>query len=259
MKVRRVQPHEGALYRKLRLNMLLESPAAFGDSFAHAQNLPDSYWAEMAEHSASSAENVIFIAFDGNHPCGAVSGMLIAPPVLSDQQTAVLSRAARGTPPTPEEAECLGPQLRAAALRLSERQWHDPHEAFDMLQHTGLKMGDIFRIMPPPRKPNEPDDMPPPPPPGGGPFGGRITSTSGMISGMWVDPTYRHRGIGQALMAAVIDWARAQGAERLELGVVEGNAPAIHLYERFGFKEVSRPMPAPPGETRRFRFTVRTL
>ena len=259
MEVRRLQCHEADLYRKIRLTMLVDSPSSFGESFAHAQSMPGSYWAEMVEQAATSPENATFIAFDGPNPCGAVSGMIISPPILSDEQTAILSRAARGICPTPEEAQLLGPQLHEAATLLVRQQWHDGREIFDVLAHGGLKVGDIMRIVPPPREPDAPDGAQPPPPPEGGPFGGHITCTSAMINGMWVDPSYRRKGIGHALLDAVIAWAKVQGAQRLELGVSEGNTPAIHLYEQLGFAEDSRPMPPPSDAMRRFRFMERSL
>jgi GNAT superfamily N-acetyltransferase len=52
---------------------------------------------------------------------------------------------------------------------------------------------------------------------------------------MWVAPEARRRGIGLALVDAVVNWARTQGHGRLLLDVGEQNAPAIALYERAGF------------------------
>lgn len=257
MKVRRLQRHEASLYRKIRLNMLVDSPSSFGESFAHAHSMPDSYWAEMVERAATSAENATFIAFDGPIPCGAVSGMIIAPPVLSDEQTAILSRAVKGTCPTPDEAKCLGPQFHATVSLLVKQQWSDGREVFDVLAHGGLKIADIMRIVPPPREPAAPDGAEPPP--ADGLFGRHITCTAAMINGMWVAPSHRRKGIGRALLDAVIAWAKEQGAQRLELGVSEGNTPAIHLYEQLGFVETSRPTPSAPNGMRRFRFMERSL
>jgi len=52
---------------------------------------------------------------------------------------------------------------------------------------------------------------------------------------MWVDPGYRGRGIGDALVTAVVDWARADGFRRLMLEVGDSNHAAIALYARHGF------------------------
>jgi ribosomal protein S18 acetylase RimI-like enzyme len=52
---------------------------------------------------------------------------------------------------------------------------------------------------------------------------------------MWVDPSFRGRGIGDALVAAVVVWARAAGHRRLRLEVADHNTSAVRLYERAGF------------------------
>jgi L-phenylalanine/L-methionine N-acetyltransferase len=53
---------------------------------------------------------------------------------------------------------------------------------------------------------------------------------------MAVHDDYQNRGIGTALMAAAIDLADNWfNLKRLELQVFTDNAPAIHLYEKFGF------------------------
>ncbi|HEY7293863.1 MAG TPA: GNAT family N-acetyltransferase, partial [Dehalococcoidia bacterium] len=53
------------------------------------------------------------------------------------------------------------------------------------------------------------------------------------LIGMWVDPARRGTGLGGALVRSVLDWALAQGVHRVELDVVETNAAAIRLYERY--------------------------
>lgn len=53
--------------------------------------------------------------------------------------------------------------------------------------------------------------------------------------GLMVAARYRRRGIGHALLGAAVEWARAAGVRKLELHVFPHNAPAIALYERFGF------------------------
>ena len=59
--------------------------------------------------------------------------------------------------------------------------------------------------------------------------------------GMLVAREWRGRGVGSALMAAGIDWARARGnIHKLSLGVFAHNAAGIALYEKFGFVEEGR-------------------
>jgi len=55
------------------------------------------------------------------------------------------------------------------------------------------------------------------------------------IGGMGVVPGERGRGLGVAVMNAVIARARARGARELWLEVLEQNAPAARIYERLGF------------------------
>ena len=52
-----------------------------------------------------------------------------------------------------------------------------------------------------------------------------------------VVPSKRGHGIGETLLAELIEQARAAGYERLSLSVEPGN-PARKLYERFGFSVV---------------------
>ena len=54
--------------------------------------------------------------------------------------------------------------------------------------------------------------------------------------GLMVAEGWRRQGIGRALLEAAVDWARGAGVRKLELHVFPHNAPAIALYERFGFE-----------------------
>ena len=53
--------------------------------------------------------------------------------------------------------------------------------------------------------------------------------------GLMVDAAYRRRGIGRALLAAAVEWAREVEIRKLELHVFPWNDAAIALYEDFGF------------------------
>lgn len=50
----------------------------------------------------------------------------------------------------------------------------------------------------------------------------------------------RGRGLGRALLAEVLDVGRRRGVETVFLEVRESNAPALGLYQRFGFTDVGR-------------------
>jgi putative acetyltransferase len=54
--------------------------------------------------------------------------------------------------------------------------------------------------------------------------------------GMAVHDDFQRRGVGSALMAAMLELADGWlGLRRLEMEVWEDNSTAIHLYEKFGF------------------------
>lgn len=55
------------------------------------------------------------------------------------------------------------------------------------------------------------------------------------IVGMGLMPEFRGRGIGEQLLRATIDTARAKGLTRIELTVRENNLNAIALYKKIGF------------------------
>jgi ribosomal protein S18 acetylase RimI-like enzyme len=57
---------------------------------------------------------------------------------------------------------------------------------------------------------------------------------------MAVARDWRGRGVGSALLAAGIDWARERGLHKLSLTVFPHNAAAIALYRTFGFVEEGR-------------------
>jgi ribosomal protein S18 acetylase RimI-like enzyme len=57
---------------------------------------------------------------------------------------------------------------------------------------------------------------------------------------MAVARDWRGRGVGSALLAAAIEWAREQGLHKLVLDVFPHNEAAIALYRKFGFVEEGR-------------------
>lgn len=55
--------------------------------------------------------------------------------------------------------------------------------------------------------------------------------------GISIQQNYCNIGIGSIMIEIAIKQAKENGFEQLELGVFEDNARAIHLYEKFGFKQ----------------------
>lgn len=65
---------------------------------------------------------------------------------------------------------------------------------------------------------------------------------SAFLTAVYVAPEWRARGLGGAVSAAVIDWARQRGFDSIRLHVADWNDPARRLYESLGFE--------PTGDTK---------
>ena len=70
----------------------------------------------------------------------------------------------------------------------------------------------------------------------------------GRVGGMWVDPAWRQRGVGRALLQEVVGWARSCGFRRLGLWAPAHSPAAAALYSRAGFRATGarRPLPSNP-------------
>ena len=64
----------------------------------------------------------------------------------------------------------------------------------------------------------------------------------GRIDLVVVDPEYRKKGVGRALLKQSGDMAEAMGIDTLMLEVLEGNEQAVNLYESAGFEMMFRAM-----------------
>ena len=64
----------------------------------------------------------------------------------------------------------------------------------------------------------------------------------GYVDALAVESGHRGEGLGAALLEAVCRWARAQGAERVDLQVFEFNETARHFYESHGWSTARRTM-----------------
>lgn len=56
------------------------------------------------------------------------------------------------------------------------------------------------------------------------------------VSALTVAPQHRRRGLGSAILAALVEWGREHGASRIHLQVDPENEPALRMYERLGFR-----------------------
>jgi RimJ/RimL family protein N-acetyltransferase len=67
--------------------------------------------------------------------------------------------------------------------------------------------------------------------------GNRIASRGNVGIGISIDADWRGKGVGTALMQALIEWARGTGfIWRIELDVFTHNTRAIQLYQKLGFE-----------------------
>jgi ribosomal protein S18 acetylase RimI-like enzyme len=84
--------------------------------------------------------------------------------------------------------------------------------------------------------------------------GGVPTPYDGVVEliSMWVRPDARGRGVGDALIEAVEEWARRTGATTVRLAVAEGNDRAEALYRRHGYRRTGEVDRMPDGVRREF-------
>lgn len=69
-----------------------------------------------------------------------------------------------------------------------------------------------------------------------------------MLRSMWVSPPYRGLGVADALVDAVVEWARSEGATTLSLWATEHAQRARAFYVRLGFVPTGRQRPMGHGE-----------
>lgn len=74
---------------------------------------------------------------------------------------------------------------------------------------------------------------------------GAYANESGIVNlvGLWSAPGHRDVGVAPALLAAVDDWARTIGADRLRMWVVERNEYAKAFYLNEGFEPTGATIP----------------
>ena len=76
---------------------------------------------------------------------------------------------------------------------------------------------------------------------------GEFTGTAALTS-LWVAPAHRGRGVGTALIEAVVTWARERDLSQILLWVTEGNHHAEALYLRNGFVRTGDEIDEPLSE-----------
>jgi ribosomal protein S18 acetylase RimI-like enzyme len=74
-----------------------------------------------------------------------------------------------------------------------------------------------------------------------------VFDTTGYVTpnGVWIiewvatRPEYRARGLVRMLLEEILEAGRVEGFERAQIGILLGNEPARHAYERAGFRQVA--------------------
>jgi GNAT superfamily N-acetyltransferase len=79
------------------------------------------------------------------------------------------------------------------------------------------------------------------------------------VIGMWVAPAHRRKGTARSLLDHIAEWARAQGAARLRLGVDARNAGARETYLRCGLRLTGETEPVVGDPTRSIEVMDRDL
>jgi GNAT superfamily N-acetyltransferase len=74
-------------------------------------------------------------------------------------------------------------------------------------------------------------------------------SQAGRVGGMWVEPAWRRRGVGRALLQQVFNWARERRLNRLGLWAPSHSPAAVLLYRGAGFRETGKRRPLPTNLT----------
>ncbi len=57
----------------------------------------------------------------------------------------------------------------------------------------------------------------------------------GGLGGMWVDPSFRQKGVARSMVNRALEWQKEKGMKRLTFWNTEGNEASDQFYRRLGF------------------------
>jgi len=66
-----------------------------------------------------------------------------------------------------------------------------------------------------------------------------LPKTWASVDDVFIEPEYRNRGMGRALLQCVQAWAQERGADGISLQVAAANSRGRKFYEDLGFRDVS--------------------
>lgn len=69
---------------------------------------------------------------------------------------------------------------------------------------------------------------------------GTDSSPVAFLEGLYVSPAARRRGVAKALVATVVEWARARGCSELASDTQLENTVSQAVHQRLGFRETGR-------------------
>src|SRR4051812_40431039 len=78
-------PAKAMFFKAIRLRALQDTPTAFGSTYAKEAQLTDTDWLERAIQWSSGERSIIFLAMDGDDPCG-ISGACLDPDNVTQAQ-----------------------------------------------------------------------------------------------------------------------------------------------------------------------------
>jgi GNAT superfamily N-acetyltransferase len=67
---------------------------------------------------------------------------------------------------------------------------------------------------------------------------------------VWVDPQYRRKGVGRALVQYGRKWSLSKGAIRIKVGIYQDNQNAVVFYRSMGFVDSSQVDPVLSSQNR---------
>lgn len=70
-----------------------------------------------------------------------------------------------------------------------------------------------------------------------------LTEGDAEMQQVWVDPDYRRRGVGDALVEFAQTWSKSHGVKCLKVGVFDDNVGAVQFYLNAGFQDVGLTKP----------------